>query len=516
MKAYMQRRQLLRGLAAGMALLSCTPVVSAQIFARPLWEDVVPLPPMVSRSLYNRLMPYQGGYLGVGAQETNSMYPSILASYSGTGQVRWRTLGRPMAFWIKIIMPSPLAVGNLLLIGGNEVLQAPASTVRIAPLMQWYNGQGDTLRSAVVPYSQILGIPQAALIDPLGCNVLTFDNVNYTLSRIDTLGRVQWSRVYPPPRASTAGPSDLLRTSLGGFLLTGVAGEALNVPGASVVPWLVETDAQGAVRRTALVPLFGRSTRTRLNAGFNGRTVTLRDGSGYVFGGIVDSMRGSLAPVSWAFVTRLDTALRVVWTVRLPRQNGAIMGPARVVETAPGTLQVGGSGGPVGNVPTVRVLTLDAATGAVRRQQTYALAGLADASVIDWQPQADSSIVVAGMAQRPRARDFSAWMGRYTLARNLAAAPAAAAAGSLRVYPVPAGAGQALRVELPAGAGAGTLEVHDALGRRVRAQAVGPGAGAGGPLALATAGLGPGVYALRYCPAGGAGPPATARFVLVE
>ena len=284
-----------------------------------------------------------------------------------------------------------------------------------------------------------------------------------------------------------------------------------------VVPWLVETNALGGVRRTVLLRLFGVGTSTRQDVGTGGKTLSLRDGSGYVFGGIADSAfaSSSQTPLEWGFVTRLDTALRVVWTVRLPAQGGAAFHAVRVHETAPGTLQVAGF---AGYAPAVYVFTLDAATGAVRRQQTYRLAGLTDAYVLDWLPQADSSIVVAGQAARRNARGLSAWLGRYTLVRPLAAAPAVAAGGAgLRVYPVPAAAGQAVRVGLPAGAGPGWLEVCDGLGRLVRRQLVGAGPAAGGPAVLATAGLGPGVYGLRYAPTtGGAGVPATGRLVLVE
>ncbi|MFD2721234.1 hypothetical protein ACFST9_21140 [Hymenobacter monticola] len=517
-------------LLLALGLLARLPAQGQALATRVLWERAVPLPGTASQSAYVRLFSYQGGLLAVGSLLGNSQ-PALLHAYTSTGQVRWQATSRKLVWWLKMVQPWARPAGGLLLVGGHDDPQAPTNSWQTTPFLQWYNGRGDSLRAILIPRTQVLSIPEAVLADSAGCYIAGSgadlnagpgaNLINYfTLTRTDTLGRVQWSRAYPNPApGGGATERDLVRTPRGGFLLIGEGQDPLDV--SHGVPYLVETDALGQPRRATLRPLFARGTNTYLSAGLNGKTCILRDGSGWVVGGFIDSLNTSssgAARRSWGFVTRLDTALNVVWTQRLPARRGSHLVPLHVYEDGAGRLQVACNDGGNRATPYAYVLGLSTTTGALLGTQEYQFAGFAWTSLIDWQPQSDSSIVVVGQALRsasPTPRGAEAWIGRYKLGRPLATA-APVVPGGLQVWPSPAVPGAPVGVTLPGGAGPGTLHVADALGRVVRRQPVGTSQAVASGFDLPTSGLPPGLYWLRFVPDRPAVPPATARLVLAN
>ncbi|RZL05138.1 MAG: hypothetical protein EOO62_19790 [Hymenobacter sp.] len=78
----------------------------------------------------------------------------------------------------------------------------------------------------------------------------------YALLSTDTLGTVGQVRRYPNPVANNAYPCDLVRTARGGWLIVG----DLGVLAPYFHPYLVETDAQGRLRRQRSLLLFAGST----------------------------------------------------------------------------------------------------------------------------------------------------------------------------------------------------------------------------------------------------------------
>lgn len=111
---------------------------------------------------------------------------------------------------------------------------------------------------------------------------------------------------------------------------------------------------------------------------------------------------------------------------------------------------------------------------------------------------ANGELVVSGYTLNGTIGGADLFMYSFRGFRPLAARPAAAVVGSLRLYPNPAGAGADVRVALPTGTARGQLTLHDGLGRQVWRQVAGAG-----EAVVPAAGLPPGLYVLRLTTADG-------------
>ncbi|MBF9222848.1 hypothetical protein, partial [Hymenobacter ruricola] len=431
----------------------------AQLVTQTVWETLAPLAPDADMAAYLRLLPHQGRYIAGGCDGVGGVgWPAYLGAYGSGGQVAWQHRASNMATCEQELLPWGAGFSFV----GTENLRINNADVSV-PFLEWFNAAGVSVRKQVLPVAQARTTPCSALREADGGYTITgfgydpagpfpVDADSYTLTRTDSLGVVLWSRAYRYPTRANPYPNEVMRTGRGGYLLTGFASYALpSVPdGYTNRPWLVETDAAGYLLRQATLPVCAApEAKAQVLRTFN-NTLALAGGATYAFAGLADS---SYWPVTrrWGYVACFDTALQLRWTTRLPARRGQAQRTSRVRQLPSGAVQVLSFNERVS--PYLFLTTLNPATGAVVQEQEFQIAGMAGVSVWDWQALADSSIVVAGSAQRRTpsggAGPAQAWLGRYKLVpRLVSAAAAASAAGGapLRVYPSPAAASEAVRV----------------------------------------------------------------------
>ncbi|QHJ05812.1 T9SS type A sorting domain-containing protein [Hymenobacter busanensis] len=485
-------------------LLAATPAAAqtqATHQTHVFWEQTYDLPHHASGDVFLRLLPLaNGGYVTCGCGSVPN-WQMVSGRYAVSGQALWQRPGRIMRTCEQALLAWR---GRYAVAATRRVVNSTAEPL----FVQWLDaGTGDSLRTADLPVGAVQGRAVGLLAEPDGFTLGGFGSVggasytvatDYILARLDTLGGVKWARAYPNP---TPGffvyANDVVRTARGGYLLTGMASQRVSGLGVGVYyPWFVETDAQGTLLRSRLVPFFGPRRQTTLDRNFTS-TVVLNNGNGYAVCGLVDSIDNRAPGPQLGYVARVDTALNVAWTRRLPgwrNRYGYTVQPTRIREQPDGTLQVLSWDLPDANA-YFYVTTLSGATGQVLHQQEFLVSGAQYLRVWDWQLLADSSVVVAGSLERAGSTNYAAWVGRYKLVPRpvLAAGAPKAGAGALQLYPNPAG-GATAWVQLPEAAGALTLS--DALGRVVRRQTVRRTADGGAPIDLT--GLPPGLYALRF------------------
>ncbi|MFD2722110.1 hypothetical protein ACFST9_25550 [Hymenobacter monticola] len=506
------------------ALLGVALPGRAQLLTQTVWENLAPRSPDASQAAYLRVFSYRGQYLAGGCEgvQANLGWPAYLGAYGAGGQVVWQHRASDMFTCEQALLPWG---AGFAFVGTAYV---PVGSVNVAvPFLEWFTAGGVSVRKQVLPMAQVRTTPSNALREADGGFTMTgfgydpgtpstADTDVYTLTRTDSLGNVVWTRVYHYPVRAIPYPNEVLRTARGGYLLTGFAGYLAPGTRAGYTnrPWLVETDAAGTQLRQATLPVAASlEAKAQVLRTFN-NTLPLAGGGAYALAGWADSVQGTSAR-RWGYVACFDTALQLRWTTRLPARRGGAQRPTRVRQLPSGALQV--LSFTERQSPYLYLTTLNPVTGAIVREEEFAIGGMYAVGVWDWQAQADSSIVVAGSAERLTARGGAgpqqAWLGRYKLVARLptAAASTMRAGEPLRAYPSPAGAGEAVRAVLPAGAGAGRLLVRDALGRTLREVAVVAGTT---EATLPVAGLPPGLYLVELVPEQADQPRAAARLEL--
>ena len=448
-----------------------------------------------------------GDYLvsGIGSLGTTAGYPFIYARVQLGSALVYQRIGRKLA---------TLEHGVVLLSGPNaSSLLAASISVRAAGnyitsrlFFQRIRPNGDTLPGLSYPLSFLEGYPTRAVREGDSVRVLTYavDNQNvgqYALLSTDTVGAIGQVRRYPNPVFGNAYPGDLVRTARGGWL---IVGEFAVAP--YTHPYLVETDAQGRLRRQRDPLLFAGSTEERVRRSFN-NLIRLRDGSGYVFSGWQKT-----SGQTYGFLCKLDTALNVTWTYRHPPQATAALNPIQVYELADGTLVwlTNDSSSSTQIAPAIYVVRVSA-TGQLISQHAVSSSLCGRLGLYAWQPLAGGGALAVGTAASCTATPGTspAYVARIDQATLLAAtAPAASASPDTQVYPNPAGEAATWQGSVPLGAHAAQLHVLDLLGRVVRTVPVsGRGAHVTQPLDLA--GLAPGAYTCRLLADGqAAGAPA--------
>jgi len=327
--------------------------------------------------------------------------------------------------------------------------------------------------------------------------VLTFayDTQNlgqYALLSTDTLGTVGRVRRYPTPTFGNAYPCDLLRTARGGWL---IVGELAALPYSHT--YLVETDAQGRMRRQRELLLFTGSTDERVIR-VRHNMIRLRDGSGYVLSGW-QRFNGQ----TFGFLCKLDTALNVAWTYRHPPQATPALNSVQVHELADGTLAwlaADGVSTTLGGQPTPYLYLIRVgAAGQLLGQQRVSSAACGGLVPYTWQPLPGGGALVAGTARLCTAAPgaYPAYLVRLDQATLLAAAaPAGASSTAAQLFPNTATNQATWQGGVPVGAGATELVLLDMLGRAVRRVPV-AGRGAHVVQALDLRGLAPGTYVCR-------------------
>lgn len=438
-------------------------------------------------------------------------YPFISAQFQANGTLVRQRIGRAL-FSIELgLVPLAGQNGSNLLVASVPGRRVTSNNGTSRLFFQRIRPNGDTLPGLSYPVSFLEGFPTRAVREGDSVRVLTyaFDNQGigqYALLSTDTLGTVGRVRLYPTPTFGNAYPCDLLRTARGGWLM------AWEFAGASIIhPYLVETDAQGRLRRQRELFLFANSTEERVVRVVD-NLVRLRDGSGYVFGGWQKT-----AGQTWGFLCKLDTALNVVWTYRHPPQASPALRASQVYELGDGTLvwlagdEVSNTGAGGQRTPNLYVIRVSAA-GQLVRQQTVSSANCSRLLLYGWQPLAGGGALVvggygSGCLATPGA-SAAAYVARLDQATLLAAAAPGAAAGATgQVFPNPATEAATWQGAVLAGAGLAELVLTDVLGREVRRVAV-AGRGAQVAQALELSELAPGTYACRLLvaeqPVGGA------------
>ncbi len=426
-------------------------------------------------------------------------YPFISAQFQANGALVRQRTGHTLFSIQQGIVPLAGRNGSSLLVASVPSYRMGNSNATSRLFFQRIRPNGDTLPGISYPLSFLEGFPTRAVREGDSVRVLTYayDSLNtgqYALLSTDTLGTVGRVRHYASPTYGNAYPCDLVRTARGGWL---IVGELAVAPYNH--PYLVETDAQGRLRRQRELFLFANSTEERVPRLWS-NLVRLRNGSGYVFSGWQKT-----GGQTFRFLCKLDTALNVVWTYRHPPQATPALAPRQVHELADGTL-VWLAGDEATNTGFQRTRSLYvirvSAAGQLVRQQTLNSANCSRLLLYSWQPLAGGGALVVGgygngCVATPGA-SAAAYVAQLDNATLLAAPAPAAGPVAAQVFPNPAPAtGEATwQGAVPVGAAVAAVQVLDALGRVVRVVAVaGRGLAVRQPLVLA--GLGPGAYACR-------------------
>jgi hypothetical protein len=439
-----------------------------------------------------------GDFLVSGIKSTNS-FPFIYARLQPSGTIVYQRTGRTLATLEQDIVPLAGRNGSSLLVASVPGRKVGSNNGTSRLFFQRIRPNGDTLPGLSYPVSFVEGYPTRAVREGDSVRVLTFayDSQNlgqYALLSTDTLGTAGQVRRYPTPTLGNAYPCDLVRTARGGWLL---AGALAGTPYTHT--YLIETDAQGRLKRQREPLLFAGSTEEQI-ARLWSNLIRLHDGSGYVFSG-----QQKTTGQTFGFLCKLDTALNVVWTYRHPPQATTILTPRQVYELADGTLVWLASDASPSAQPTPYLyLVRVSASGQLLGQQRVSSAACARLTPYAWQPLAGGGALVVGAASVCTAAPgaYPAYVARIDNATLLVAtAPSAPADAAAQVFPNPASDQATWQGAVPLGAPAVELVLLDVLGRVVRRVPV-AGRGAQVQQALGLRGLAAGTYACRLLVAG--------------
>jgi hypothetical protein len=463
------------------------------------WEQAPDYPPSTG-SVFGYLHQLSTGDFLVSGIKSDRAFPFVYARLQANGTIVYQRTGRTLFTLEQDIIP--LDRSGSLLVASVPSRQVGSNNGTSRLFFQRIRPNGDTLPGVSYPVSFIEGWPTRAVREGDSVRVLTFaiDNQNlgqYALVNTDTLGTVGRVRRYPTPAFGNAYPCDLLRTARGGWL---IVGELASPPYSH--PYVVETDAQGRLRRQREFLLFPGSTDERVIRVRN-NMVRLRNGSGYIMSGWQ-----RLSGQTYGFLCKLDTALNVVWTYRHPPQATPALNSTHVHDLADGTLAwlaADGVSNTLGGQPTSYLyLVRISASGQLLGQQRVSSAACARLAPYAWQPLAGGGALVVGGASVCTAAPgaYPAYVARLDNATLLAAtAPTAPASAAAQVFPNPATAEATWQGAVPVGAGLAELVLTDVLGRAVRRVLV-AGRGAQVAQALDLRGLAAGTYACRLLVAG--------------
>jgi hypothetical protein len=461
------------------------------------WEQSLDFPPSTSTVFGCLHQLGSGDFLVSGIKSANS-FPFIYARVQPGGTVVYQRTGRTLFTLEQDIVPLAGRNGSSLLAASVPGRKVGSNNGTSRLFFQRIRPNGDTLPGLSYPVSFVEGYPTRAVREGDSVRVLTFayDSQNlgqYALLSTDTLGTVGRVRRYPTPTLGNAYPCDLVRTARGGWLIVGEVGAQ---PYGH--PYLVETDAQGRLRRQRELFLFANSTEERVRRSFN-NLVLLRDGSGYVFGGWQKT-----GGQTYGFLAKLDTALNVVWTYRHPPQATTMLNPTQLHELADGTLVwLAGDTSPSAQPTPYLYLVRVSASGQLLGQQRVSSAACARLTPYAWQPLAGGGALVVGGAALCTATPgaYPAYVARLDNATLLAAAPIAPIGTAAQVFPNPATDQATWQGAVPVGAGSAELVLFGVLGRMVRRVPV-SGRGPQVTQALNLRGLAAGTYACRLLVAG--------------
>jgi hypothetical protein len=414
--------------------------------------------------------------------------------------------------------------------------------IGFAGIYYWLNGRGDTVRVRGLPAMPVVQLAAhaasrdgryyiAGSSDGSGTGQTPLA-LHYSLVCLDTAGNFRWQRQYlnPTIRLAPQVPAyvggyaylqQIVEAPRQGWLLLGHTQR----DSANFQLYAIEVDSGGQPRRTRWVEPFGRNASLYMY--YPANAVRLRDGSGYIVSGQVRFDSLNRARVH-GFVSRLDTALRVVWRTLLeapplspaaPSAAGHFTGA--VQEAADGSLRLlTYQATPRVVANEFDVLRLDRQTGRLTRRDTYCSQVCTAVYPDTWQLMPnDSTVIVCGWGQQRDPGGWllaqPAWLARFDapcrrqVLTNTRAGQAAAT-GGMQLYPQPAAPGSVVRLAL-ARAVAGTLRVQllDALGRSVAVEATG---NAQDWQLTLPAELAPGLYAVRV--SGGAGSVTTGKLLV--
>jgi len=379
----------------------------------------------------------------------------------------------------------------------NSVLQTRAFVQRLTP-------QGDTLRgwwlagpprtTAYALLAQGNHLLVAGTVYPMG---QTGQAQQYTLTNIDTLGRVRWQRSYPRLPLANDAPAAVVATPRGGYLISG-DGQV----GVGFQHYLVETDSGGLFRRQRLFQPLGPSFAGGDRFHNQCDVVVLPNAGGYLLSGTADSLVSMITYKQIAYIIRLDTALNVSWVYRHPPAlagTNANSNLAYRLHLLPnGTVGLVLSEARGTGTPVTYLVQVNVATG--QRVAFYTLASNTQMAVIpyDWQWVGDGTLLLAGKSLELGVNSTQSYIARHDF-RNTPLAAVKPQAGlaanvSLWAYPTPTrGAATATLQVSGLGRRTGELALFDLAGRQVHTQPV----PTDGDHRLELSGLPPGLYLAR-------------------
>ncbi|RZL00965.1 MAG: hypothetical protein EOO62_23640, partial [Hymenobacter sp.] len=310
-----------------------------------------------------------------------------MARYQPNGTLVRQQTGRTLFTLEQDIVPLGTA-GFLLAASQPEGNMASLFFQRLRP-------NGDTLPGRRHPSALLEGYPVRAVRDGDSVRVLAvvIDRTSFVnqlaFFTTDTAGAMGRIRRYANPTTSgTAYACDMVRTARGGWLAVSHFAPA----GGYFSPFLVELDARGVLRRQRTHVLFTTVGNEKVDRNWN-NLIRLSDGSGYVFSG-----QQQAGTQRWGFLTKLDTALNVVWTYRHPPQATVNLAPRQVYELPDGTLSwLAGDEG-AGTQPYTNKLYFIrvSATGQLLGQRTFTSAACTQLRLYSWQPLANGGALVTG------------------------------------------------------------------------------------------------------------------------
>ncbi|RTQ48593.1 T9SS type A sorting domain-containing protein [Hymenobacter gummosus] len=319
--------------------------------------------------------------------------------------------------------------------------------------------------------------------------------------KVDTAGAPLWQRNYG--WSGTDFILDMQRTRQGNLLLYGITADLGS--GRIQIKLLELTQSGDSVQGRRIAPP-GVGRNIAVTGTFADNILQLTDG-GYLCTIGLDSVNRPNIPLA----VKVDAQLRPVWTrverYGPPRTSGAAARYGNAVELAYGSVLVlcYYEGTPVTEDRPFYLLRLDGATGQLLQRHEFRSTICNRMAAFQLLADGDSAAYVLGLCsagpggasvQAPYAARLSL-RGLPAIVTAATPRPAAdAAAGLGQPYPNPATAAVRVPYRRAAGTAPATVQLFDALGRRVRLVPV--PAAPSGQVELQLTGLAAGVYWLRY------------------